>query len=252
MVAADVALDLTAGWAGGVQLTIPTLRGIVTRPRTRTVRLAGSAERSSPTSPDASHDVATIGVLVLDDRGRITARSASARAQLADLTATGATDTGNAPGDAPSDALPSAIIDLLGQVMTLSDSDGPPAGVSRVRGRSERWYTLRAIRAEPSATGESATGESATIILIEPLTACDEALLCRLYHLTPREREVIVHVLRGESTKRIAAALELSAHTVQDHIDHACDKLGVRGRRALLAKLFTDGYATALLARDQA
>jgi hypothetical protein len=27
---------------------------------------------------------------------------------------------------------------------------------------------------------------------------------------------------------------------VQDHLDHACEKVGVRGRRALVAKLFLE------------
>ena len=44
-----------------------------------------------------------------------------------------------------------------------------------------------------------------------------------------------------------AAQLGVSAYTVRDHVDHACEKVGVRGRKALLAKLFFDGYAPRLL-----
>ena len=70
-------------------------------------------------------------------------------------------------------------------------------------------------------------------------------ILARLYGLSPRERDVLARVVRGESTKQIAAALGLSAYTVQDHVDSACIKVGVRGRRALVAKLFFDGQPDA-------
>src|SRR5690606_20222951 len=69
--------------------------------------------------------------------------------------------------------------------------------------------------------------------------------LIALYGLTPRERDVLRFALRGEPTKRIAAALEISMHTVEAHLGSACEKVGVRGRRALLAKLLADGYSTA-------
>jgi DNA-binding CsgD family transcriptional regulator len=37
-------------------------------------------------------------------------------------------------------------------------------------------------------------------------------------------------------------------HTVQDYLDRACDKVGVSGRKALVAKLFRDGFAPTLAA----
>ena len=55
-------------------------------------------------------------------------------------------------------------------------------------------------------------------------------------------------VARGEATKCIAETLKLSPHTVTEHIQRACDKIGVRGRKALIARLFFDGYAPTLKA----
>ncbi|GBD32014.1 Spore germination protein GerE [bacterium HR33] len=63
-------------------------------------------------------------------------------------------------------------------------------------------------------------------------------VLAELHGLSPREREVIGWVVRGESSREMAARLNLSVHTVQDHVNHACQKLGVRGRKQLLAYLF--------------
>jgi DNA-binding CsgD family transcriptional regulator len=69
------------------------------------------------------------------------------------------------------------------------------------------------------------------------------SILTQLYDLSPREREIIAAVARGESTKAIAAHLTVSPHTVAEHIGRACEKIGVRGRKALIAKLFFDTYA---------
>jgi DNA-binding CsgD family transcriptional regulator len=51
--------------------------------------------------------------------------------------------------------------------------------------------------------------------------------------LTGREGEVALAVLRGLTTKEIAASLRLSPHTVQTHVRHIFDKFGVDSRGAL-------------------
>lgn len=177
------------------------------------------------------------GVVVIDAGGRITLRTAAATDHLTDIA-----DVGEATD------LPLAVASVVGCVRdpvryarTALDDDRPLGGCLRVRGRSGRWYTLRASLAEPDALGESAV-----VVIIAPVERGEVAsLLAHLYGLSPREREVLSFVARGHSTRDIAARLGLSPYTVQDHLDHAFDKVGVRGRRALLAKLFFDGYARA-------
>ena len=61
-----------------------------------------------------------------------------------------------------------------------------------------------------------------------------------IYGLTYRERAVVDLLMRGLSTKEISATLYISEYTVQEHLCSAFDKVGVRGRQALVKRLFFD------------
>jgi DNA-binding CsgD family transcriptional regulator len=177
------------------------------------------------------------GVLVLDSRGDVVLRTASVGPHLEDLAADGARGEGR---------LPFAVLSVRGRLLRHQRlaHDAPADARVRARGRSGTWYALHATLSEPDASGLSST-----VVSIEPAARREVApLLFRLYGLSPREREVLVWVVRGEPTKWIAHHLGLSAHTVQDYLDKACDKVGVRGRKALVAKLFQDGFAPGLRA----
>lgn len=175
-------------------------------------------------------DDAAPGVLVVDERGTVLQQTRIASAQLADLA-----DVGRDAAELPS---------VLGGILARPQSGRAttPGNELRARGQSGRWYTIRVDRTEPDASGRSSA-----IVLITPLGRRDVApLLATLYGLSPREREVLTLVARGLSTKEIATRLGISGYTVQEHLSHASDKVGVRGRRALLARLFFDGYAPRL------
>ncbi len=47
-------------------------------------------------------------------------------------------------------------------------------------------------------------------------------------------------VVRGASTKQIEATLFITEYTVQDHLSHVFEKVGVRSRRALVKRLYFD------------
>jgi DNA-binding CsgD family transcriptional regulator len=67
------------------------------------------------------------------------------------------------------------------------------------------------------------------------------------YGLSPREREIVDLVLRGASRKQIAATLYISEYTVHDHLSNVFDKVGVRGREALIKRLFIDNLYPTLI-----
>ena len=52
--------------------------------------------------------------------------------------------------------------------------------------------------------------------------------------LTPREQEVLSHVVSGESNKVIASALNCSKRTVDQHLRNIMNKTGVRKRYQLI------------------
>jgi DNA-binding CsgD family transcriptional regulator len=57
-----------------------------------------------------------------------------------------------------------------------------------------------------------------------------------LRDLTPRDREVLLHLVGGGSRKQIARKLGLSEHTVGDHIKTLHRRLNVNSRSELMAK----------------
>lgn len=107
---------------------------------------------------------------------------------------------------------------------------------TRLRARDGRWLTLYAEATTPAPDARVA-------VVVEPTRPYElAAVLAEAYRLTPREREVAQQVLLGRSTAEIAAALFLSAWTVQDHLKKVFDKVGVRSRAELASRLFFGDY----------
>jgi DNA-binding NarL/FixJ family response regulator len=55
--------------------------------------------------------------------------------------------------------------------------------------------------------------------------------------LTPREREVAMLAARGLTSHQIASELVLSPRTVEHHLQHAYEKLGITSRAQLAEAL---------------
>jgi len=61
------------------------------------------------------------------------------------------------------------------------------------------------------------------------------------YGLTRRESEVLEWVSRGKTNWEIALILNISARTVQKHLEHIFQKLGVETRTAAAARVLRSG-----------
>jgi len=65
-----------------------------------------------------------------------------------------------------------------------------------------------------------------------------------LEELSPREREVAEYIARGYSYRKTADALFVSVKTVETHMSHIFEKLGVASRHELAARAFEAGLLT--------
>ena len=198
--------------------------------------LKAAALRSEAITEDPDVDAVVPGVLVLDQQGRVVQHTWAAERWLREL--------GDLrPGWQEGHALPSAVWAVVGalQQALSPGTDRDRNGVPRllVRGRSGRWLALHAARTE-----QRPKYESGTMIVIEPAGAREVAWLrTSAYGLTDREREVVDLVVRGFSTKEICKTLYISEYTVQEHLSNVFDKVGARGRRALVKRLYLDSLS---------
>ena len=173
------------------------------------------------------------GVLVLDHKGRVVEHTQAAKRYLEELGDLG-------PGWGEGEGLPVALWMVVGALRTALDPqterDRGMVPALSLKARSGRWLTLQAGLTE-AATG----GRSQKMIVIEPAGPKRIAWLrAAAYGLSAREREVVDMVVRGASRKQISAALYISEYTVQDHLSNVFDKVGMRGREALIKRLFLD------------
>lgn len=90
-------------------------------------------------------------------------------------------------------------------------------------------YLARAIRR--AAAGETVVAEAMTAKLVAQLQGgVAPAAASELDKLTPREREILACLARGESNKGIARNLDLAESTVKIHVQNVLKKLGLSSR----------------------
>jgi DNA-binding CsgD family transcriptional regulator len=173
------------------------------------------------------------GVLILDERGRVAQYTASAERWLRELGDLG-------PGWREGQGLPPAVWLAAGALRHALKpaTERDAASVPRIttQGSSGRW-----LHVQPALAESREGGAGAMVIVIEPVGPHELAWLrTAAYGMSAREREVLELVVRGASTRYIAETLHIAEYTVQDHLSHIFEKVGVRGRRALVKRLYFD------------
>ncbi|HSH58143.1 MAG TPA: LuxR C-terminal-related transcriptional regulator [Acidimicrobiales bacterium] len=171
------------------------------------------------------------GVLVLDQWGTVVQHNAAAERRLQELGELGARWR-------EGEGLPTPIWTVLGALRKAlkaeTDRDLNSTPQVQVRGGSGRWLTLQASQTEPSLTRPSES-----VLVIAPAGPKQVLGLTAIgYGLSPREQEVVDLIVRGASSKQISQALYISEYTVKDHLSNIFEKVGVRGRRELVKRLY--------------
>lgn len=114
-------------------------------------------------------------------------------------------------------------------VASLQAPDAPDTRRALVSVGGEGWLVLEAGRVVDG------TGDSRVVVSMQPARPHLLApLVLQAAGLTEREIGVTRLVLHGLSTAEIAARLDISRYTVQDHLKAIFAKTGTRGRRELV------------------
>jgi DNA-binding CsgD family transcriptional regulator len=168
------------------------------------------------------------GIVILDDRDRLSSATREAVEWLGELTP---------------ELLMSDVGDLqlpfhahgFAMRVRAAHEDGEPQIRSRLRTRRGVWLLMHGAVLE--GTGQVA-------LIIEPAKSADVApLIVEAYGLSARELDVTRAIARGLSTSEIAAELFLSPHTVRDHVKATFEKVGVSSRGELVHRVFAEHYA---------
>jgi len=88
------------------------------------------------------------------------------------------------------------------------------------------------------------SGEGQSLVILSPIhLPTGRQLHSRLkaYGVSPREAEVIAHLLRGHRNPEVAEAMGITEYTVKDHLKHLFAKLSVTSRTELFARLAAEG-----------
>ena len=154
-------------------------------------------------------DVAGLGTVLLDSRGRIAWRSPQATHWLEDA-------FGSDHGAA---------------VDTWLQSAGAGAEISTLLHTSQ---TQKQSRLVARHMGQSGFAESMLVLNVMEAQA-DQAMRQPEVPLTPRETEVLSWLAKGKTNRDIADILGMSHRTVNKHLEHIFEKLGVETRSAATA-----------------
>lgn len=177
-------------------------------------QMAPALRRSRTQVHSPAKEAAATGVLVLDAHLRVTTSTDAASNWIAALPA------------APLFTAWAILPPVVYPVVTMARTTGHAHALEQTA--DGRWLMIEASSAVADAGNVAVTFRGAT-------PAETFVLLCCVYSLTRRERDIVRTVIVGLDTRAIAESLFISRHTVQDHLKSIFDKTGVRSRRELLA-----------------
>ncbi len=130
--------------------------------------------------------------------------------------------------------LRAAGFDLPVLILTLSEAEDDLARALRA---GANGYLLKSMEPDEvvdaiqrAQRGETVVAPAMTAKLVRLYDQKGQDANSLLEALTPREREILAHLSRGESNKAIARTLDISHDTVKLHVRHILAKLNLSSR----------------------
>ncbi len=130
--------------------------------------------------------------------------------------------------------LRAAGFDLPVLILTLSEAEDDLARALRA---GANGYLLKSMEPDEvvdailrAQRGETVVAPAMTAKLVKLYDQKGQDANSLLDALTPREREILTHLSRGESNKTIARTLDISHDTVKLHVRHILAKLNLSSR----------------------
>jgi DNA-binding CsgD family transcriptional regulator len=131
----------------------------------------------------------------------------------------------------PPVAAGAAASQRIRSIFDAGSFNGQNASVRFVSGR--RWYVCHGFplkaTVSPAAVG--------LLLQREGNATADFAEIGLRFHLSPRERETIQHLVRGLTTKEIAERMGVSPNTTKQFVRLIMGKMDVTTRTAIVAKI---------------
>lgn len=208
----DRARPFRTGDVEFVRLVAPTVG--------RALRAAFDREHAAASWAEEA-DLRASGVIVLAPSGREKFRTPAADEWLELLRRSEAESGGQMPGA------------VYGAVAGLR------AGLDGAHHTTVRAWTPRGplrIQAAP------ADDDGAVSVVLTPEHPPVAPELPAVWPLTQAERRVLELLVRGLSNRELAMELHVSVNTIQTHLSHTYEKLGVQSRSQLLARFFREIY----------
>jgi DNA-binding CsgD family transcriptional regulator len=161
------------------------------------------------------------GVIVLGADLSVVSINAAAERWLDDI-------AGEWPGNFD---VPVPVIAAAARVI-VPDADGSfESAMARLPSKRGGWISVQ-------ASPLRGRGQEEVVVLLQPVTTHEvTSMLLAAHGLTPAQRRVAALVLQGRSTAEIVATLQISTHTLQEHLRAVFDRFGVGSRRELVAAL---------------
>jgi len=129
--------------------------------------------------------------------------------------------------------IPASAYNVAAQLRAVEEGVDTNAPSARVHLRQGVWVTVRAARID----GPGSSRQHDIAVTIEESTPPERVdLFARVFGLSPREHELLEHLIAGGTNRELARRMWLSENTVQDHLKSIFAKTSSGSRHALLSR----------------